>query len=66
MIVRSRRTSSGGHATAGLGSVAASGPGHFTHVQGGRHQHTWIAGAEIEVCTRCGLTREIKNLPSGQ
>lgn len=40
-----------------LGDIAGGKTGHFTHAAWGRHEHTWIPGHEIEVCTKCGTTR---------
>ena len=40
-----------------LGDMVESGTAEFTHATWGRHEHCWIPGADIEVCTKCGKTQ---------
>jgi hypothetical protein len=48
---------SGAYAAGSLGDIPRRQTGHFTRAQWGRHEHSWIPGLEIEVCTLCGKTR---------
>lgn len=54
----SRRVlASGALGALSLGMATESGRAGFTHATWGRHEHSWIPGVEIEVCTLCGKTR---------
>jgi hypothetical protein len=50
---------SGALAAHSLGDLKGPSTGHFTHQQNGRHICTFIKGAEIQVCTKCGATKPL-------
>ena len=56
-ITKSMKTS-GALRSLSFCDVAGAKTGKFTHSQRGPHQHTWIPGWDIEVCTKCGMTRD--------
>lgn len=55
-VGRGQRTS-GALRAGSLGDIVGGKTGGFTLKQNGRHQHSWISGHEVQVCTKCGFTR---------